>query len=204
MGTAVLANRGRALMHMAHIPKKTRYQIFLKAFKIATVLDGLVVKKGQTNTRYERFFGKNPRFVSHLRTFGEAGTVKVKKQQYPKLSDRGITCMFVGYTVDHDGDCYEMLDINSETVNVTRDVVWLKRMYFKQSPNEDEEEGVYLPFYWPTDVGVRESERLAAHDTDEEETMNTTDDGDDEGEDDKQTEVIEGAATATTRSRKIS
>jgi hypothetical protein len=31
LGFAVLANRGRALMHMAHIPKKTRYQIFPKA-----------------------------------------------------------------------------------------------------------------------------------------------------------------------------
>jgi hypothetical protein len=34
--------------------------------------------------------------------------------------------MFVGYAVDHDGDCYEMLDVNSGTVYVTRDIVWLK------------------------------------------------------------------------------
>jgi hypothetical protein len=82
------------------------------------VLDGLVV---QTHTRYERFFGKNPKFVNHLRPFGEAGTVKVKKQQYPRLSDRGTTCMFVRYAVDHDGDCYEMLDVNTGTVYLTRD-----------------------------------------------------------------------------------
>jgi hypothetical protein len=60
LGFAVLANRRRASMHMAHIPKKVRYQIFPKAFKIATVVDGLVVDKGHTKTRYERFFGKNP------------------------------------------------------------------------------------------------------------------------------------------------
>jgi hypothetical protein len=186
-------------MNMTLIPKKTRYQIFPKAFKIATVLDGLVVDKGQAQTRYERFFGNNPKFVNHLRTFGEAGTVKVKKNQYPKLSDRGVTCMFVGYAVDHDGDCYEMLDVNNGTVYVTRDVVWLKRMFFTQSPSDDEEEGVYLPIYLPTDNGVRESERLATNDNDEDETLNTPDDGDDE--DDKETEVIEGAATkATTRS----
>jgi hypothetical protein len=200
LGFAVLANRGKALMHMAHIPKKTRYQIFPKAFKIATVLDGLVVDKGQTQTRFERFFGKNLKFVNHFRTFGEAGTVKVKKQQYPKLSDRGVTCMFVGYAVDHDGDCYEMLVINNGTIYVTRDVVWLKRMYFRQSPSEDEEEGIYLPIYLPTDVGVRESKRLATNDNDEEETVNTPDDKDDEDEDEKQTEGIEGDATATTRS----
>jgi hypothetical protein len=71
VGFAVLANRERALMHMAHIPKKMRYQIVPKAFKMATVLNGLVEDKGQSNTRYERFFGKNPKFVNHLRTFGE-------------------------------------------------------------------------------------------------------------------------------------
>jgi hypothetical protein len=105
--------------------------------------------------------------------------------------------MFVGYAVDHDGDCYEMLDINNGTIYVTRDVVWLKRMYFRQSPSEDEEEGVYLPIYLPTDVGIRESKQLATNDNDEEEAVNTPDD---EDEDEKQTEGIEGEATATTRS----
>jgi hypothetical protein len=77
--------------------------------------------------------------------------------------------------VDHDGDCYEMLDVNNGSVYVTRDVVWLKRMYFTQSPSDDEEEGVYLPIYLPTVVGARESERLATNDHDKEETMTATD-----------------------------
>jgi hypothetical protein len=137
LGFALLANRGRALMHIAHISKKVRYQIFQKVFKIATVVDGLMVDKGHNKTRYERYFGKNPKFANYFRTFGEAGTVKVKKQQFLKLSDRGITCMFVGYAVDHDGDCYEMLDVDSGTIYVTRDIVWLKRMYFIKSPTID-------------------------------------------------------------------
>jgi hypothetical protein len=65
LGVAVLANRGRALMHMAHIPKEVRYHIILKVFKISAGVDGLVVDKGHTKTRYERFFGKNPKFVNY-------------------------------------------------------------------------------------------------------------------------------------------
>jgi hypothetical protein len=129
--------------------------------------------------------------------------VKVKKKQYPKLSDRGVTCMFVGYAVNHDGDWYEMLDVNNGTVYVTRDVIWLKRMFFTQPPSADQEEGVYLPIYLPTDVKVREREPLATKDNDEEETVNTPDDEEDEDEDEKQAEGIEGEegeATATTRS----
>jgi hypothetical protein len=87
-----------------------------------------VVDKQHTKTRYGRFFSKNPKFVNYLRTVGEAGTVKVKKQQFPKLSDTRITSMFVISAVDHDGDCYEMLDVNSGTIYVTKDIVWLKRM----------------------------------------------------------------------------
>ena len=58
--------------------------------------------------RYEHFWGKLPKFVSHLRTWGEAGTVKLKNKHSSKMSDRGLVCMFVGYAKDHDGDCYKM------------------------------------------------------------------------------------------------
>jgi hypothetical protein len=48
-------------------------------------------------------FGKTPEWASHLRTFGEAGTVKIKTDTTPKLHDRGVQCMFVGYAENHRG-----------------------------------------------------------------------------------------------------
>jgi hypothetical protein len=49
---------------------------------------------------------ENPKFTAHLRTWGEAGTVKLKTKMTPKLSERGAQCMFVGYTLGHQGDTY--------------------------------------------------------------------------------------------------
>jgi hypothetical protein len=49
-----------------------------------------------------------------------------------KLEDRGRTCIFVGYAEDHSADCYRMWDPKTYSIHDTRDVVWLRRMYFPQ------------------------------------------------------------------------
>jgi hypothetical protein len=72
--------------------------------------------------------------------------------------------------VDHDGDCYEMLDVNDGTIYVTRDIVWLKRMYFSTSPTIDDD-GAYLPIHMPYDAGVRESKPLAANDHEDDDAV---------------------------------
>jgi hypothetical protein len=45
LGFAHLANYGRALMARANVPLSIRYKVFTKAFKTATLLDGLTVIK---------------------------------------------------------------------------------------------------------------------------------------------------------------
>jgi hypothetical protein len=99
-------------MSAATFPMKIRYKVWIKALQHATDLDGLPVVftkiDGNTATRYEHWNGKIPKWVNYMRTWGEYGTVKVKTGTTPKIADRGIQCMFVGYSEDHDGDCYEM------------------------------------------------------------------------------------------------
>jgi len=56
------------------------------------------------------------RFLVHLvviawchfmvRLLGEAGTVKIVTNTSPKLSDKGVQCMMVGYVENHDADDY--------------------------------------------------------------------------------------------------
>ena len=38
--------------------------------------------------------------------------------------------MMVGYAPDHAGDCYEMWDENTSGIHKTRDVTWLKCMFY--------------------------------------------------------------------------
>lgn len=135
VGFATLSNRGRALMHRANLTMPERYLLATEALQCATLLDGLVVLtiNGVTQTRYEHWNGKIPAFAKHLRTWGEAGTVKVKTSTSPKLHDKGVHCMFVGYATDHSGDTYRMYDPTTNRVRITRDVIWLQRM-FRQKP----------------------------------------------------------------------
>ena len=138
LGFAALSKKRRAMMSAANIPMSIQYYLFCKAFKTATLLDGLMVKniEGKDATRYVHFCGHNPKFALHLNTWGEAGTVTLKGKQTAKISDRGAACMFVGYATDHTGDCYRMWDPKTKRVHETRDVIWLKRMNYQQPGNK--------------------------------------------------------------------
>ena len=63
-------------------------------------------------------------------TWGEAGTVKMKLIGTPKVVDRGTAMMFVGYTTTHDGDTYRMYNPTTRCLGTTRDIIWLRRMYY--------------------------------------------------------------------------
>jgi hypothetical protein len=138
VGFATLTNRGRAMMHKANIPMEVRPKVWTEAFKTATLLDGLIPIEidGKIATRYVHWCGKNPDFAKHLRTWGEAGTVKTKTAKTPKLMDSGVQCMFVGYALDHSGDCYRMWDPVTKRVHETRDVIWLKRLFYTKPATE--------------------------------------------------------------------
>ena len=49
---------------------------------------------------------------------------------HPKPHDCGVTCMFAGYCVNREGYCYKMYDPISNNIYYTRDIIWMKRMYF--------------------------------------------------------------------------
>ena len=46
-----------------------------------------------------------------------------------KFSNKGRTCMFVGYTTKHAGDVYRMLDLDTKRITTSRDIRWLDKSY---------------------------------------------------------------------------
>jgi hypothetical protein len=132
LGFVTLVNKSRALMVRSNIPMNKRYLIFRESLKTATYLDSLVVTTvgKKKATRHDHFYGKNPRWMKFLQTWGEAGTVKVKTKNTPKLADQGVHCMFIGYADNHEGDIYRMWNPKTERVHITRDVIWMKHMMF--------------------------------------------------------------------------
>jgi len=92
---------------------------------------------GKRASRYQHMFGQNPRWAKHLRLFGEAGAVKIVTNTSPKLSDKGLLCMMVGYAENHDGDVCPMWNPVTRWVHLTRDVIWLRQMMFQKRVEED-------------------------------------------------------------------
>lgn len=98
------------MMADVSVPYLMRYKIIQEALITATKLDDLVVTmvNGATKTRYEHFGLELLRFVKYMRTWREAGVVKVKSNTSPKLKNKVITCLFAGYADNHEGDCCRM------------------------------------------------------------------------------------------------
>ena len=66
--------------------------------------------------------------------------VKTGTKTSPKLEERGITCVMVGCATDHEGDCCEMLNVETNRILLSRDVQWLNRMHFNGNDIKEEEE----------------------------------------------------------------
>ena len=128
-----------AMMIHAKIPQTLRYKLWREAYQTATLIDSLVLVElyGRKATRIEHWGKPIPSFAYVLRTWGEAGVVKTKSKMSAKLENRGTTCMLVGYSTMHAQDVYRMWDPNTERIHISRDIIWLKRMYFESKQNKE-------------------------------------------------------------------
>ena len=68
--------------------------------------------------------------MSNIRFFGKIGIVHVyDKTIKAKLGNKGIHCMFIGYSKDHKDDVYCMLNMKTLKVKNTQDVLQLNKSY---------------------------------------------------------------------------
>ena len=72
----------------------------------------------------------SPTWSKKLRAWGEAGVVAEGKNS--KTGARGATMMFVGYA-ECKSDSVQMWDSQTARVVVSRDVIWLKRMFSRMT-----------------------------------------------------------------------
>jgi hypothetical protein len=67
------------------------------------------------------------------------------------LTNRGTTCIFVGYTENHSSDVYRMLNLSTNSIILSCNIIWLKKSYkdwtsTKQSTfYEEQDNEVELP-----------------------------------------------------------
>ena len=130
---ATIHAKARAAMIAAKVPMEIRCIVGKECINCITQLDALqmIEINGEKKSRHEHWNGKLPAYAKALRTWGEAGTVTLKQKMESKMSDRGVTCMFVGYNSDSGDDVYRMWNPETKRIHCTRDIIWLKRYFFE-------------------------------------------------------------------------
>jgi hypothetical protein len=74
-------------------------------------------------------FKNRAKGLMNLKRFGEMCMVTTKNKIQGKLSNKGTVCVFVGYAVNHADDVYRLLNSETKSIIISRDVVWLNKSY---------------------------------------------------------------------------
>lgn len=205
-----IAGLARANLNAAWIPDEMRASLVIEAMRYSVQVDCLVMVelRGELMTREEHVFGKKPKWVDNMRIWGEAGVVKTGKDK--KTGNRGDTMMFVGYS-DRESDSCRMFDTTTKRVVVTRDIIWLGRMYYAPKPVESDVT-IELDLNEEIDNTLDEDEKESKEEDDSDDgdsvpdidgTDDVGDNADDEsvaGEDDTPVEAPVDATVTTSRS----
>ena len=127
---ATLYGRGRALLNKTGFNRSMRKGLWAEAARIATMLDSITVKPGETKCPHELFFGSVPKWARYLRTFGEVGIVKSAASIQSKLDNKGRPCVFVGYPQHSPaGNVYRFFTIDKHSIIHSRDVKWMNQLW---------------------------------------------------------------------------
>jgi hypothetical protein len=85
--------------------------------------------KSNLKSPFELLFGENSTLHNNLKIFGEVGVVTTKDKIQAKLSNRGTICMFVAYTEHQSRDVYRMLNLTTNSIINSKDIIWLNKTY---------------------------------------------------------------------------
>jgi hypothetical protein len=81
-----------------------------------TYLSNIISTKSSLKSPFELLYDEKSILHDNLKIFGEVGVVTTKDKIQPKLSNRGKTCMFVGYTEHHSRDVYSMPNLTTNAI----------------------------------------------------------------------------------------
>jgi transposase InsO family protein len=128
---ATLYGRVRAMLNQASLTSKMRGDIWTEAASTATKLENAISSENAGKSPHELFFGKSPSYLRELQYFGHMCIVKEshRGKMIGKLDNRGTLCMFLGYSSNHSGDTYRLLNLKTYKVILSRDVTWLNKTY---------------------------------------------------------------------------
>ena len=153
---ATLWGKNRAILNEAKLSRYLRDKLWAQGAHMVTQLENIVVSKKDQESPYEKFYGNNPIWVKHMHMFGEIAIIKDERMIKSKLENRGFPAMFISYTDDHAGGVFKFLNLETERVLTSRNVVWLKQSYGEYKGIK----GIQVPLS-PEDLDYGEDEEEA-------------------------------------------
>ena len=145
----------RAMMNHAGFTMVKRQELWCEAAQTATLLDNILVQDSAKSPPFTQFFGVDAKYAKHLKVIGEMCVVADAKNKVgrTKIDPRGKISLFVGYSTQHAGDVYRLLNPKTSRVIHSRDVKWIGetwtefyeiRMADRASGHVDPDEGFQL------------------------------------------------------------
>ena len=121
--------RIRSMLNGAGLKGDLRNKIWAECAMTTTYLSNVLSTKSNFKSPFESLFGAKPILHDNLKIFGEVGVVTTKDKIQAKLTNRGTPCIFVGYAENHSKDVYRMLNLETNSIINSRDIIWLKKMH---------------------------------------------------------------------------
>ena len=150
------------MLNGACLPTSLRGGVWPEAAARATDLENVFVTARKPIASQNQFFEKELQGLRNSHAFGEVGIVNyhANRNMGGKLADRGRQCMVLGRAADHSGDVYRFLNLTTNKVIKSRDVLWLNKMYGDwkgldaiqgEAPDEDDDYEFINPTKEPQD-----------------------------------------------------
>jgi hypothetical protein len=130
------------MLNSAGLKDHLRSGVWAECAMTVTYLSNITSIKEKMICLHQLLFGSKPRLPETLRSFGEVGVVTTKKDIQGKLTNRGILCIFMGYSINHVHDVYRMLNIETKKIINSRDIIWMNTFYKNWKDQKDKKKSV--------------------------------------------------------------
>jgi hypothetical protein len=113
------------------LPMAIHRGIGAEAAPYATDMRNYLVTFKSPMSSYENFMGHKFDCIDTLHAFGEMAFVEdhPSRGMRSKLQDRGKPALSIGTTHEHTRDMYRFLNLQTNRIILSRDVIWLKQSY---------------------------------------------------------------------------
>jgi hypothetical protein len=111
--------------------------LWAECASMATFYDNIIVKTSQNKLPLELMFKEKAKESNNLRKFGEVCVAATKNKNQGKVSDRGSICAFVGYPSNHASDLSRLLNLKTNHVIKSRDVIRSSKTYGEWMNSKD-------------------------------------------------------------------